>query len=65
MLLTDEGLDLIEHQADKMKNVKLMLQIQTLREIRELKRLLQAHEDSGNSGNYGAYSTDNSKDKDS
>ena len=51
MLLTDEGLDLIEHQADKMKNVKLMLQIQTLREIRELKRLLKAHKDSGNSSN--------------
>lgn len=31
--LTDEGLDIIEHQADKNKNVRLMLQVQILREI--------------------------------
>lgn len=61
MFLTDEGLTLIEHQADKMKNVRLMMQIQILREIRELKRLLEIHENPGGSGDHGSCSADDGK----
>lgn len=63
MFLTDEGLDLIEHQADKMKNVSLMIQVQILREMRGLKRSLEIHKDSSDGSNYGSSGTDDSKNK--
>lgn len=61
MFLTDKGLDLIEHQADKMKNVTLMIQIQILREIRELKGLLEIHENPSDSSDHGSCSADDGK----
>ena len=61
VLLTDEGLDLIEHQADKMKNVSLMMQVQILREIRGLKRSLEIHKDPSNSSDHGSCSADDGK----
>ncbi len=61
MLLTDKGLDLIEHQADKMKNVSLMIQVQILREIRGLKQSLEIHKDSSDGGNHGSCSADDGK----
>lgn len=50
MFLTEEGLELIENQADKKKNVNLMLLVQILKELREVKKLLEIHQNSGNCG---------------
>lgn len=61
MFLTDKGLDLIEHQADKMKNVNLMILIQMLREVRGLKRSLEIHKQPSDSSDYGSCSTDDGK----
>lgn len=63
MTLSDDGLRLIEHQADKMKNVSLMLQIQILKEIRELKVLLEIHQKPGYGGNSSPSSTDDCENK--
>ena len=48
MFLTDQGLELIGKQADKVKNVNLMFLVQILKEIREMKTLLQIHQDTCN-----------------
>lgn len=61
MFLTDKGLDLIEHQADKMKNVSLMIQVQILREIRGLKRSLEIHKDPSGSSDRGSCSANDGK----
>lgn len=61
LILSDEGLKLIEKQADKMKNVKLMFLVQILKELREVKALLKVHQDSGNCSNDCTGSADNSK----
>ena len=61
MFLTDKGLDLIEHQADKMKNVSLMIQVQILREIRGLKRSLEIHKDPSSSSDRGSCSANDGK----
>lgn len=61
MFLTDQGLESIGEQADKMKNVNLMFLVQILKEIREIKTLLETHEDSGNCGNNGSQCTDDSE----
>lgn len=63
MLVSEEGLSLIEQQAGKMKNVKLMFLVQILREIRELRDLLEVHQESGNGSYSGANSTDNCENK--
>lgn len=57
MVLSEEGLRQIEHQADKAKNVNLMFQVQILREIRELKKLLEIHQEPGNCSNNSSSST--------
>ncbi len=59
--MSDEGLELIEKQADKMKNVKLMFLVQILKELREIKALLKIHQYSGNRGDNCASGTDDSK----
>ena len=61
MFLTDQGLELIGEQADKVKNVNLMILVQILKEIREIKNLLEIHEDSRNCGNNGSQCTDDSE----
>lgn len=52
LILSDEGLKLVEKQADKMKNVKLMFLVQILKELREVKALLKIHQDPGGSRQY-------------
>ncbi len=61
--MTDKGLDLIEYQADKMKNASLMIQVQILREIRGLKRSLEIHKDSGDGSDHSSSGADNGKNK--
>lgn len=56
--LTEDGLKLIEHQADKKKNVSLMFLVQILKELREIKSLLKVHQDTCNSGNNSSGGTD-------
>ncbi|MCI8534851.1 MAG: hypothetical protein HFG68_04675 [Hungatella sp.] len=58
MFLTEEGLKLIEHQADKRKNINLMFLVQILKELREIKSLLKVHQDTCNSGNNSSGGTD-------
>ena len=59
--MSDEGLEMIEQQADKMKNVKLMFLVQILKELREVKALLKVHQYSSNRGDNCTSGTDNSK----
>ena len=63
MWLTEEGLNKIEHQADKMKDVNLMFLVQILKEMREIKGLLEVHQNSCDSGYNSSSSTDDSKNK--
>ncbi len=58
MFLTEEALKLIEHQADKRKNIYLMFLVQILKELREIKSLLKVHQDTCNSGNNSSGGTD-------
>lgn len=61
--MSEEVLDIIEHQADKGDNVNLMLLVQILKELRELKDLLKVHQKTGNCSNDCSSSTDNSENK--
>ncbi|GFI28881.1 hypothetical protein IMSAGC013_00264 [Lachnospiraceae bacterium] len=61
MLLTKEGIEIIEHQADKRKNVNLMLLVQILKELREVKMLLEIHQNSSNCSNNSSGCTDDCK----
>lgn len=63
MYLTDEGLDLIEQEAHKAKNVGLLFQIQILRELREVKVLLQIYHNPSYCGNDSANCTYDSENK--
>lgn len=63
MYLTDKGLDLIEQQAHKTKNVGLLFQVQILRELREVKALLQIYQNPGYCGNNSANCAYDSKNK--
>ena len=63
LILSDEGLKLIEKQADKMKNVKLLFLIQILRELREVKVLLKIHQDTSNCSDNSTGGTDDRKNK--
>lgn len=62
MLLSEEELKLIEQQANKIKNVSLLLMIQILEELRELKILLKIYQKSSNCSDNSSCSTDNCKD---
>ncbi len=61
MFLTEEGLELVEHQADKGKDINLMLMVQILKELREVKGLLEIHQNSSYCGNNCSGCTDNCK----
>lgn len=61
MWLTEEGLNKIEHQADKMKDVNLMFLVQILKETREVRKLLEIHQKSSNGSYNCACSTDDSE----
>lgn len=61
MKLSEEGLNKIEHQADKMKDVNLMFLVQILKEMREIKALLEVNQNSCDSGYNSSSSTDNSE----
>lgn len=61
MILSKEGLNRIEHQAEAMRDVSLMFQVQILREIREMKELLEVHQESRDCGDAGKKDTDNSE----
>lgn len=63
LILSDEGLKLIEKQADKMKNVKLMFLVQILKELREVKELLKIHQDTSNCGDNSTCGADDRKNK--
>ena len=57
MKISNEGLDLIERQADKRHMPGMMVLCQILREIRELKQLFQQSDDSCDGSNYGSSCT--------
>lgn len=57
--MTDEGLNLVEHQADKRKDVNMMFLVQILKELREIKSLLKVHQGTSNCGNDCTSGTDN------
>lgn len=61
MFLTDQGLELIEEQADKAQNVNLMFLVQILKETRKIRTLLEIYQDSSNCGNNCSQSTDDSE----
>lgn len=61
MKLSEEGLNKIEHQADKMKDVNLMFLVQILKEMQEIKALLEVNQNSCDSGYNSSSSTDNSE----
>ncbi len=63
MKLSDEGLNAIEEQADKTKNVNLMFLVQILKELREVRALLEIHQKPGNCGDDSSSGTDDSEDK--
>ena len=53
MKISNEGLDLIERQADKKHNPEMMMMMcQILRELRELKQLFQQRDNSCDGGSY-------------
>lgn len=63
MFLTNQGLESIEHQADKIKDVNLMFLVQILKELREVKALLEIHQKPGDCGNNSPGGADNSENK--
>lgn len=63
MNLTDEGLNLVERQADKSHDGSTMFLCQILREIRELKQLLHQCKYACDGCNNSAGSANNSENK--
>ena len=63
MKISNEGLDLIEQQADKRHMPEMMVLCQILREIRELKQLFQQSNNSCSGSNYGSSCTDDREDE--
>lgn len=61
MLLSEEELKLIEQQANKVRNVSLLLMIQILKELRELKILLEIDQKPSDCSDDSSCSTDNCK----
>lgn len=53
MKISNEGLNVIERQADKKHNPEMMMMMcQILRELRELKQLFQQRDNSCDGGSY-------------
>lgn len=63
MVITEEGLNRIERQAEKSHNAEIMLICHIIREIAEVKALLQEAQDASNGGNHSASSANDSENK--